>query len=183
MKAIVLMLLLTVSALAQSPTSPTAACGPQNVTFKAIEADTPLDAAVPKDGKAIVYFIQDDGQRGDDQHYTVKMGLDGTWVGAYRDNAVFAIYVDPGEHHVCANVQSKFSLVGQLYSFAHFTAEAGKVYYIRSRFLGVIGHTSTSINLDQPDSDEAKYLIATYPASISKPSDNSKPGPTPKAKR
>jgi hypothetical protein len=37
----------------------------------------------------------------------------------------------------------------------HFTAEAGKVYYFRS--------------LEQADSDEAKYLIANYPLSISTP--------------
>jgi len=169
MKSIFLVVLFSASAFAQSQSpSLTSACGPKNVTFSAKEATTSLDLALPASGKAAVYFIQDDGQYGDEQHYTVKIGLDGAWVGAYRDNAFFALNVEPGEHHICANVQSNFN-PGLLFAFAHFTAEPGKVYYFRTRFLGQIGHTSTSLNLDQPDSDEAKYLIATYPTSISKP--------------
>ena len=42
------------------------------------------------------------------------------------------------EHHVCANVQSDKS-EGLLVALAHFTAEPGKVYYFRTRFLGGLG--------------------------------------------
>jgi hypothetical protein len=48
------------------------------------------------------------------------MGLDGEWVGATQRNSYFSLSVDPGEHHVCATEG------GQLFAFAHFTAEAEK---------------------------------------------------------
>jgi hypothetical protein len=169
MRTAILLLFLTLPALAQStPASVSAACGPEKVIFTAREADAPLPLASPQPGKALVYFIQDDGLYGTEQHYTVKIGLDGTWVGAYKDNAAFALNVAPGERHICANVQSNFD-PGGLFAFAHFTAEPGKVYYFRTRFFGEIGRTSASLNLDQLDSDEAKYLISIYPASASKP--------------
>jgi len=162
MKTTLLILLLSSPALAQSPV--TAACGPEKVTFAAQEATTPLAPALPDAGKALVYFIQDEGQLSEDRHYTLKIGLDGAWVGAYRDNAVFAVSVEPGEHHLCANVQSHFE-PGQNLAFAHFTAEPGKVYYLRTRLSPYGGH----LEIDQPDSDQAKYLISIYPASVSKP--------------
>ena len=79
-------------------------------------------------------------------------------------SAVFAVSVEPGEHHLCANVQSHFE-PGQNLAFAHFTAEPGKVYYLRTRLSPYGGH----LEIDQPDSDQAKYLISIYPASVSKP--------------
>jgi hypothetical protein len=132
----------------------------------------------PEAGKATVYFIQDNGIWGEDQQYnTLKIGLDGAWVGAYKNNSYFAIFVEPGEHHICANVQSNFS-EGQVLAFAHFTAEPGRVYYFRTRFLNGIIHLPRQIpgyppppylELDPADSDEAKYLIASYPLSVSTP--------------
>ena len=164
MRSTVLLLLVSLPAFAQSqPNAITAACGPSHVTFTAHEADSPLVPPSIEAGKALVFFIQDEGQLSEARHYTLKIGLDGAWVGAYRDNAVFAISVDPGEHHICTNVQSKFE-VGQNLSFAHFTAEPGKVYYFRTHLSEYGGH----MEIDQPDSDQAKYLISIYPASVSK---------------
>jgi hypothetical protein len=165
MKATFLLVLFLVSAFAYSqPSSLTSACGPDKVTFSAHEASTPLAPVLPAPGKALVYFIQDEGQLSEARHYTLKVGLDGAWVGAYRDNAVFTVSVGPGEHHICANVQSNFE-PGQNLAFAHFTAEARKVYYFRTRLSEYGGH----MEIDQPDSDQAKYLISIYPASVSKP--------------
>jgi hypothetical protein len=118
---------------------------------------------MPQAGKALVYFIQDEGQLSEGRHYTLKIGLDGAWVGAYRDNAAFAVSVEPGEHHICANVQSNFE-PGQNLALEHFTAEPGKVYYFRTRLSEYGGH----MEIDQPDTDQAKYLISIYPSSLSK---------------
>ena len=122
-------------------------------------------------GLAQVFFIQDDSTGGDNQHYTIRIGVDGKWVGAYKRNAHFSIWVDPGEHHVCANVQSKLSK-GHIFTFAHFTAEPAGTYYFRTQFLAGLNTLYPiypSLQLDQPDSDEAKYLIASYPASDLQP--------------
>ena len=140
----------------------TAACGPAKTTFTAHESENTVAQADPAPGKATVYFIQDRGELADSQHFTIKIGLDGAWVGAYKNKPVFAISVDPGEHHVCANVQSNF-IVGENLALAHFTAEPGHIYYFRTRFLGAL---PGRLDLDQPDSDQAKYLVGTYPESI-----------------
>ena len=121
--------------------------------------------AEPEPGKARVVFIQDDSTWGDHQHYVMNIGLDGAWVGAYKQNSYFTLSVDPGEHHVCANVQSKAS-IGQLLALAHFAAEAGQIYYFRTRFFGGMPGITTAppyVDLETVDSDEAKYLMASFP--------------------
>jgi hypothetical protein len=165
MRNVWLSLLLTASAVAQTQSAPvTAACGANKITFSAQEGNTTVAPVQPAVGKALVYFIQDEGQLSEGRHYTLKMGVDGAWVGAYRDNAVFTVSVDPGEHHICAKVQSHFQ-AGLDSAFAHFTAEAGKIYYFRTRLSEYGGH----LEIDVPDSDQAKYLISIYPASLSQP--------------
>jgi hypothetical protein len=150
------------SALAQNHLA--VACGPAGTNFEANTADTP-HAATPEAGKALVYFILDDGPYGDHQHFTLRAGMDGAWVGAFKRNSYFAVPVMPGEHHICMNVQSIASS-GKLQELAHFTAEAGKTYYFRVRFMGGITTLypiAPQLDIDQPDTDEAKHLIATYP--------------------
>jgi hypothetical protein len=46
--------------------------------------------AEPEPGKALVHFIQDDGPEGNHQHATLRIGLDGAWVGAYKHNSYFS---------------------------------------------------------------------------------------------
>ena len=96
----------------------------------------------------------------------MKVGLDGTWVGANQHNSYFSVSVEPGEHHMCANPQTRFQ-AGRLIALAHFTAEAGKVYYFRTRFLG--NNNQIQFDFDPIDSDQAQYLIASYPLSVSQP--------------
>jgi hypothetical protein len=52
-------------------------------------------------------------------------------------------------------------------ALAHFTAEAGKVYYFRTRAFG--DKDQWLLDLDPVDSDQANYLIASYPLSVSHP--------------
>lgn len=166
MKAALSILLLAASAFGQKQSLP-AACGPANVSFEALEWSGHPAPPPPEVGKAQVFFIQDDDPGGNSQHYTIKLGLDGSWAGAYKSDSYFALEVQPGEHHVCANVQSNFE-AGEIVALAHFTAEAGKIYYIRTRlFHNYIeaSHFSPYLDLDQLDSDEAKYLILNRPMS------------------
>lgn len=39
---------------------------------------------------------------------TVKVGVDGAWVGAMHGNSYIFFSVSPGEHHACVNRQSGF---------------------------------------------------------------------------
>jgi hypothetical protein len=167
MKTTLVVMLLTVCAFAQEGSGVVAtACGPKSTNFDAQRDESQHALAQPEAGKARIYFIQDVGV----VHclgacLTTKIGLDGAWVGADERNSYFSVSVDPGEHHVCANRQSHFAYINQMVALAHFTAEAGKVYYFRTRSFG--DKNQVLIDLDPVDSDQANYLIASYPLSVS----------------
>jgi hypothetical protein len=162
-------LLLSAPAFAQNgSTDPLKACGAKETTYSITSERTTSPMKAPQPGMAVVYFIEDDGSEGG-PHYTIRVALDGSWVGAYKQNAYFAISVPAGEHHICANVQSGQS-AGKIYAFAHFNAEPGKVYYFRTQFLGGIYPVPRLLGLDPIDSDEATYLISSFPQSTAAPS-------------
>jgi hypothetical protein len=167
MRSALVVMLLAASAFAQNKSAViAAACGPKGVTFDVKRDEFQHTFAQPEPGKARVYFVQDIGEVNClGGCVTTKIGLDGAWVGANQHNSYFFMSVDPGEHHVCANQQSHISRLSQLMAFAHFTAEEGKVYYFRTRAFG--GINQVLFEIDPVDSDQAKYLIGSYPLSVS----------------
>ncbi len=85
--------------------------------------------------------------------------------GSNQKSSYFSVSIEPGEHHVCATAKFHSTAVGQPLALANFTAEAGKTYYYRTQlFLRPV-----VLDLEQIDSDQAKYLIASYPLSVSTP--------------
>jgi hypothetical protein len=141
------------------PSLATTACGAATVTFDVKRDEAQHLVAPPESGKARVYFVRDMGiVRCLGSCGTTRMGLDGEWVGATQRNSYFSISVNPGEHHVCANDG------GQIFAFAHFTAEAGKTYYFRTRRLS--GKYQQVFDLEAIDGDQGKYLIASHPLSV-----------------
>jgi hypothetical protein len=164
MRTALVVMFLAVSAFAQQDSGALAACGPKGTRFDLKRDDSQHTLVLPDPGKARVYFLQDIGLVNCLGSCSTKIGLDGEWVGANQRNSYFSVPVDPGEHHVCANMNPQFS--PHTVAFAHFTAEAGTVYYFRIRpFWG----KDELLNIDPVDSDEAKYLIAYYPLSVSHP--------------
>ncbi len=169
MRSALIVMLLAVSAFGQQESGVLpAACGPKSTGFD-VKLDKSQHAlAQPEPGKALVYFIQDIGKVNClGRCMTTKIGLDGAWVGANQDNSYFSVSVEPGEHHVCANPQSNAGWLRRMVALAHFTAEAGKVYYFRTR--SVMGGSQLLLDLDPVDSDQAKYLIASSPLSVAHP--------------
>jgi hypothetical protein len=78
--------------------------------------------------------------------------------------------VDPGEHHLCANWQSRYGEVSRLIGLIGFTAEAGKTYYLRSRILAFSNKEDEPyLDFDAPNPDQARYLISISPYSVSHP--------------
>lgn len=169
MKLAVVFLLLAAPVLAQNqPATVASACGPKDVIFDVKQDGSQHTLAQPEAGKALVYIIQERGLACNFRGLCIiRIGLDGTWVGAFRDNSYFSASVQPGEHHMCANVQTGGGL-GELKGFAHFTAEAGKVYYLRM-YADRLDNFPAILGISPIDSDEAKYLIATSPLSVSQP--------------
>lgn len=143
------------------------ACGPAQASFRVKVDDTQHTLAPPEAGKARIYFIHEAGlpfTRLTFAYPTSKFAIDGAWVGADHGNSYFSASVDPGEHHLCATLQS--SLVEDRVELAHFLAEAGKVYYYRTRL--VLSGSVELLELESIDSDQGQYLLGSYPLSISK---------------
>jgi hypothetical protein len=162
MKSALIALLFAASAFAQKPSAvATSACGPKDASHHVKLDKTQHALAQPEPGKARVYFIQEKGE--------TKIGLDGAWVGVNKDSSYFAVSVEPGEHHVCADVHPHRGIPGHPVEFVHFTADAGRAYYFNARVVYGFGG-ETYLFLGAVDSDQAKYLIASYPLSVSTPS-------------
>src|SRR6266567_368841 len=169
----VVTVLLALSAFAQETQDPRAsqgACGPKEVRFDALTTSGNPPTLEP--GKALVFvsevFKKVPGEWGNP---TIRIGLDGAWMGATRANSYIAFSVDPGEHHLCTNWQSHVKRLSREAAFTGFTAEAGKTYYFRARigYETVGAATTMTLDLDPVNADEGKYLIASNPPSTSHP--------------
>jgi hypothetical protein len=161
MRIALVVLLFAASALAQKPPEGLpAACGPRDSGFS-VKLDKSQHAlAAPEPGKARVYFIQDA------RAFTTNIGVDGGWVGANEGNSYFSVSIEPGLHHLCADIEPR--LAGHQMGLLHFAAEAGQTYYFRTRLL--IGQGGPEYFAFTPvDGDEAGRMIAAYGLSISTP--------------
>jgi hypothetical protein len=167
MKSALIFFLLASPVFAQTgvpPVSALSACGPSDVNFD-VKPDRTQTVVVPPSGKALVYVIGDIGESGYGW-ITLKVGLDGSWMGANHGNSYFSFSVAPGEHHLCANWQEKSKIYSSLYSVASFSAEAGKIYYFRTR-ASILG--GLRLDLEAVNDDEGRYQVELFPPVSSRP--------------
>jgi hypothetical protein len=102
MKIAIVLLLITAAAFAQIPTASTAACGPDGVSVK-VKLDESQHTLTERDpGMAQVYSFQDAGTSIGIGYPTVKMAMDGKWVGASRLTSYFSVPVEPRESTIGA---------------------------------------------------------------------------------
>jgi hypothetical protein len=166
MKLGLALMLFAVSGFAQAQTAaPTAACGPGGVSYKVKLDDTPQSLLLTEPGKARIFFIHESGGADSIAYPTLKVGVDGAWVGANHADSYFSISVEPGEHHFCTTLQSSF--YGGALELAHLNAEAGKSYFYRTRL--ILSRSVELLELERIDSDQGKYLVTSLPLSISTP--------------
>jgi Protein of unknown function (DUF2846) len=147
-------------------------CGLATVKFD-VETHRDQHAAPnPEPGKALLVLLQDDSRFGAKPRPTTRFGIDGTWIGATHANSYLYVPINPGEHHLCASWQlSQVSNPeARPTAAAHFTAEAGKIYYFRARDVLIFestGATSPDVELEPMDSDEAPILLRSFAFSSS----------------
>ena len=144
-----------------------AACGPKGVMFDAKQDPAQHPVAQPEAGKAVVYIVQEMGEVGCKGCALTKVGLDGAWVGANQGSSYFFFSTEPGEHHLCVNWQSRLEIRSRAFAVANFMAEAGKIYYFRTRIFS--GHADYSFDLDRVNSDQGKLLVASSAFGVSHP--------------
>ena len=139
-------------------------CGPSDIQF---EVHTSKSKSEPRiePSKARVYIVElarkpffEPGNP------VIRIGLDGSWMGAMRGNSYFAFSVDPGGHHVCAEWQPSAKGDPRKIGFASFTAEATKEYYFRVR---VVLHIA--LELERLDPDQGRFLVSKSALAVSRP--------------
>lgn len=166
------MLAVPVHAQDQAAAARTAAgCGADNVQFnvKTDKSQHP-QGQVPA-GKALVYVFEvekTDAAAFKIGAVTIRVGLDGQWVGANHGNTYFYFQVAPGDHSICANWQSSIGRVAKLASAISLTAEAGQVYYVLTK-VDERSHDNPAVWIEPLDPAEAKLLIASASLSNSHP--------------
>jgi hypothetical protein len=176
MKTLPVLLLFVASALGQTNpalTQAQAACGPLNIRFDA-EISPNRPAPQPEPGKALVYVVEDYRlAMGEMINPTIRVGLDGAWVGATRASSYLYFSVDPGEHHLCTNWQSSLKRLSSLAAFARLTAEPGKTYYFRAHITysphGGEGSAGADLDFERVDPDEGQYLVSSFRPSNAHP--------------
>jgi hypothetical protein len=150
-----------------------AGCGSDRVNFDVKTDKKHHPAPQPEPGKGLVYVFADvpSGNYGDGVwRITTRVGLDGDWVGANSSHSYFFFGVSPGDHRVCTNWQSSVGWRSKVAKAITLTAEAGKVYYFRTRMLPASERQNEVImKLEPLDPAEGQLLIASSSLSTSQP--------------
>lgn len=151
----------------QAVASAQAACGGKDVQFD-VKADTKQHPTpTPAEGKALVYVSQDFGHVESRKFMLTRVGADGRWIGANRGNSYLFFELEPGEHHLCINWQSRFETASSAVALANLNVEAGKTYYFRLR--NFVADNNYIFELNPVNPDEGKLLVAMSPYSLSHP--------------
>ena len=137
-----------------------AGCGPSAEMFNVQTTDLKHPVGQTEQGKALVYFFVDFVTAP-----TMRVGVDGKWVGANNGKSYFFFQVDPGEHNVCTEWQSgTFKKTSERVGEAmQLMAEAGKTYYVRLNFL------YQRMHLELSDEAEGHFLIGSSLFATSQP--------------
>jgi hypothetical protein len=159
-KAILAVLLFASPVLAQDHPAAAAAnggCGSSETQFDVKTNHKQHPVATAEAGKALVYVFEDM-----EHGPTMRVGLDGTWVGANKGKSYFFFSVDPGDHQLCTNWQSGVfnKRAMRIGSAISFKAEAGKVYSFRTQFYER-SELDLNVKLEPVESAEGQFLISS----------------------
>ena len=129
-----------------------AACGDPNIKFQVYQDQDPTVNSIPPNQARVVIVEQSNAlygstsdnftspywgsQPGDPlQGITLRVGLDGKWVGAIRYDSYISFFVTPGIHHLCVQQQSLSKVLTNNVTVAKLSAVAGESYnYIADNF-------------------------------------------------
>jgi hypothetical protein len=141
-------------------------CGDRRVRFDVRTTKSGTDTNL-EPGKSEVYMVEvaTPAFPFDRRKITIRIGLDGEWVGAVKGtNTYMPIAVTPGKHHMCAERQSVQASLERAAGFTTFVAEPNKRYYFRARFTEHSG-----VTLDSISEDEGRLLVSSSGRAIASP--------------
>jgi hypothetical protein len=160
MKTLLAFLIFAAPVLSQNqPTStpPNGGCGPSATHFDVTTSKSQHSVVQPEQGKALVFIIEDI-ERGP----TMRVGLDGAWVGANKGRSYLSVSVDPGEHQFCTNWQSGLfkETAKRIGSAVTLTTEPGKVYYLRTQVYER-SEKDRTVKLEPVEAAEGQFLVSS----------------------
>jgi hypothetical protein len=142
-----------------------AACGASNSKVKVHTDRNQHPLGTADSGQALIYIIEEQQIRGQ-MTIATRYGVDGQWVGGNSGTSYFFTAVDPGEHHLCGEWETKPIFQARPLSMISFSAKSGEVYYFRVQ----VGAIAPSLMDLQPiNTDEGKFLISKSAFSITAP--------------
>jgi hypothetical protein len=163
-------MLAPVQALAKSAILPDG-CGDDSINFDAKQEQNNPGLPTLTAGKALIVFVETMPNEMSVRS-TTRFGLDGAWVGAAKGDSYFAVEVAPGDHNLCASMQSAPSrMKKQFTQLATVTVEAGKVYYFEAA-VNVIGNMNVGIasfGFAQLSDADGRYRVKAWKFATSKP--------------
>ena len=141
-------------------------CGDDSIEFDAKQENVNPAFVGPGEGKALIVFVESmPGEYRDANNNPLWTGW--AWAGATKGDSYFSVEIAPGEHNLCASMQSAPSNRKKEFSHAaSFTAEAGKVYFFRSRFSII---PTPSLDFSPLSEAEGKYRLKAWKFATSKP--------------
>jgi len=157
-------------ALAKSKSILPDGCGDDGIQFEVSQEKENPAFTPPVEGKAVLVFSES-MPREQKLQSTTRFGVDGAWVGANRGDSYFTVTIDPGEHNLCASMQSAPGRMKKEFTQAlSLTAEPGKVYYFEAA-INVIGNANIGIaafGFQQLSDTDGKYRVKAWKFAASK---------------
>jgi len=173
-KFIFLAFLFVVPAFGQNQTSDaftSAGCGPKEVSFQ-VKVDKNHHATGQVAPQEALIYIFNEETRDSDITYigapTIRVGVDGTWVGANSSRSYFFFALPSGEHRLCVAMQG---FAGDKYHASAASAIAvdlGKTYYFRT-ITERRQKREPGVKLESIDSAEGSLAIANCGLAVSHP--------------
>jgi hypothetical protein len=160
---LVLVLLSSRASQAQVVVNPLqAACGAGNEQFD-VRTDNPPPTLPPLDPtRARVYFLS---TMPDEPFISkiVRLGIDGSWLGAVGPASYTVHDLAPGTHHLCASYQGKALLSEPAQRLLQLHLQPGKTYFVVYRAI-IIRDQGLIAFLEQVDDDQGSFVLqqSTY---------------------
>ncbi len=126
----------TIANLTANISKAEAACGDPGEKFRVYRDQDAAVTSIPMN-KARVVIVEEGNasyvnlsfQAGGHLHgTTLRVGLDGKWIGAIRNGSYISFLVEPGIHHLCVQQQSIQKVLANNVTLATLSAVAGESY-------------------------------------------------------
>jgi len=95
-----------------------------------------------------------------------RIGVDGAWVGANKGRTFFAVPIEAGEHHVCADWAAPLASTEARIGLTDFQAEPGKSYYFETVIERNGENEAPRMILKQLSPDMGAFLVARSEQSV-----------------